>query len=173
MTRTDDSGARPFTISRQLQAPRELVWQAWREPERLARWWGPKGCTIRIERLDFRPGGFFHYAMTFPAAPPMWGRFLYTEITAPERIVWLNAFANERCGISRAPFSEHCPLEIVNEVTLRAEAGATRLSLRAQPLGETAEERQFFEALFPSLEQGYGGSLDALAEHLADQPRGA
>ncbi len=173
MTPTDGSSARPFTIARQFQAHRDLVWQAWQAPERLAQWWGPKGCAIRIERLDFRPGGFFHYAMTFRSAPPMWGRFLYTEITAPERITWLNSFANERCGISRAPFNELCPLEIVNEVTLQDEAGATSLHLRAQPLGETAAERQFFEELFPSLEQGYGGTLDALAEHLAGRPRSA
>src|SRR5262249_30886540 len=55
-----------------------------------------------------------HYAMKFENAPTMWGRFNYREIAAPEHMVWLNSFANTRCGIARAPFSENCPLEIQN-----------------------------------------------------------
>src|SRR5689334_2971073 len=93
-----------FEIARRYAQPLATVWRAWSDAEALACWWGPKGCTIGVERLEFRPGGFFHYRMTFPGAAPMWGRFNYREIVAHERLVWLNSFANERCGIARAPF---------------------------------------------------------------------
>lgn len=166
------SDARPatepeFEMTRVLKAPRDRVWAAWSEDQHLRHWWGPKGCAIETRRFEFRPGGLVHYAMRFAGAPTMWGRFNYREIVVPERIVWLNSFANEGCGIARAPFSELCPLEIENTVTFTAHAGATTLSLRAQPFGATAEERDYFEALRPSLEQGYGGTFDQLAEHLA------
>jgi uncharacterized protein YndB with AHSA1/START domain len=123
---------------------------------------GPKGCTLEIGRLEFRPGGFFHYAMNFPGMPAMWGRFNYREIAAPERIVWLNSFANERCGIARAPLSTVCPLEIENTVTFTPQGNATKVSLRAEPFGELPAERKFFEDLRPSMTEGYGGTLDQL-----------
>jgi uncharacterized protein YndB with AHSA1/START domain len=164
----ETTGAKPaFVITRSFKAPRTRVWKAWSEADQLKHWWGPKGCSIEVLRFEFRPGGFFHYAMGFAGAPTMWGRFNYREIAAPERIVWLNSFANENCGIARAPFSAVCPLEIENTVTLTERNGATTVALRAVPFGEVEEERKYFEELHPSLERGYGGTFDQLADHLA------
>jgi uncharacterized protein YndB with AHSA1/START domain len=155
-----------FEITRQFKVPRAVVWKAWSESEQLQNWWGPKGCSIQIARFEFRPGGFFHYAMKFENAPTMWGRFNYREIAAPERMVWLNSFSNERCGITRAPFGESCPLEIENAVTFIEQAGLTTVTLRAVPFGEVEKERKYFEELRPSLEQGYGGTFEQLANYL-------
>jgi hypothetical protein len=104
--------------------------------------------------------------MRFAGAPTMWGRFNYREIAAPERIAWLNSCANENCGITRAPFSAVCPLEIENIVTLTERDGATTVTLRAVPLGEVEEQRKYFEELHPSREQSYGGTFDRLADYL-------
>ena len=155
-----------FEITRQFRQTPETVWKAWSEAEQLQKWWGPKGCAINVLGLEFRPGGFFHYAMTFEGAPTMWGRFNYRELHPVQRLVWLNSFANETGGIARAPFSEDCPLEIENTLTLHAADGKTTLRLRATPFGATAAELDFFRALHPSLETGYGGTLDQLALHL-------
>jgi uncharacterized protein YndB with AHSA1/START domain len=169
MTVSDNKASRnsAFEIQRVFKAPRDRVWSAWSEPDQLKHWWGPKGCSIEVRHLEFRPGGFFHYAMKFAGEPTMWGRFNYREIVVPERVVWLNSFSNENCGITRAPFSEFCPLEIENSVTFKEDAGATTAFLRALPFGETEEERRYFEQLQPSLEQGYGGTFEQLADYLA------
>jgi uncharacterized protein YndB with AHSA1/START domain len=158
-----------FVITRTFKVPRDRVWKAWSEADQLKHWWGPKDCTIEIPHFEFRLGGFFHFAMKFADTPPMWGRFNYREIVAPERLVWLNSFSNEKCGIARAPFSELCPLEIKNAVTFAEHAGITTVTLRAEPFGEVAEERKYFDELCSSgsLEQGYGGSFEQLAELLA------
>jgi uncharacterized protein YndB with AHSA1/START domain len=156
-----------FEIVRRFKQPRAVVWKAWSEPEQLQRWWGPKGCSIQVARFEFRPGGFFHYAMNFDNGPTMWGRFNYREITAPASLVWLNSFANEKCGIARAPFSDVCPLEIENSVTFTEQAGVTTVTLRARPFGEVEAERRYFVELQPSLEEGYGGTFEQLAGHLA------
>ena len=156
-----------FEITRVFKAPRDRVWKAWSEADQLKQWWGPTGCSIEIHRFEFRLGGFLHYAMKFADAPTMWGRFNYRDIVAPERIVWLNSFSNEKCGIARAPFSEICPLEIENCVTFTEHAGSTTVSLRAQPFGEVAQERNYFEGIRSSLEQGYAGTLGQLAGYLA------
>ena len=86
----------------------------------------------QVETFEFRPGGFFHYAMRFSNGPQMWGRFLYREIAAPERITWLNSFSNEGCGITRAPFDASIPLEILNEATFSDEVDRTLVTLRAR-----------------------------------------
>jgi hypothetical protein len=53
--------AREITVTRVLDAPRELVWRAWAEPERLARWWGKRGWNAVPSSItmDVRPGGAF------------------------------------------------------------------------------------------------------------------
>jgi hypothetical protein len=106
-------------------------------------------------------------------APAMWGRFNYREIIPHERIVWLNSFANEKCGIARAPFSELCPLEIENSVAFAERAGTTRMTLNAAPFGASAEEVKYFAELCSSasLEQGYGGTFERLADHLGQIAR--
>ena len=157
-----------FEIKRVFTAPLGRVWKAWSERDQLATWWGPKGCSLEVSLLEFRPGGFFHYAMRSENTPAMWGRFNYREIVPHERIVWLNSFANEKCGIARAPFSDLCPLEIENSVAFSEEEGATRMTLHAEPFGASAEEIKYFAELCSSgsLWQGYGGTFDQLTDHL-------
>ena len=90
------------------------------------------------------------------------GLFNYRGIVAAERLVWLNSFSNEGCGIARAPFSDACPLEILNTVSFSESGGETTVALRAEPFGEVDAERRYFIDLRPSLEQGYGGTFDQL-----------
>src|SRR5437867_1034411 len=76
-----------FTLTRTFDAPRELVFKVWTEAEHLKHWWGPKGMTMLVTRLDLRPGGMFHYSMRTSDGREMWGRFIFREIVPPERIV--------------------------------------------------------------------------------------
>lgn len=155
-----------FEITRRYDRPLATVWRAWSEAKQLQQWWGPKGCSIEVRRFEFRPGGFFHYAMRFPGAEPMWGRFNYREIEPQARLVWLNSFANEGGGIARAPFSDDCPMEIENSVSFMEANGSTTVALRARPFGELAAERRYFDGLRPSLNEGYGGTFDQLGDFL-------
>jgi uncharacterized protein YndB with AHSA1/START domain len=159
-----------FVITRVFDAPRDLVWKAWTEPEHLAEWWGPKGCAVRVVKLDVRPGGMFHYAMQFKPGHDMWGRFVYREIAAPERLVYVSSFSDEKGGITRAPFSQlndTWPLEVLNTLTLSERGGKTTISLRGAPISATEEERKMFASMFASMQQGFGGTFDKLAEYLA------
>lgn len=160
------ASADTFMITRVFDAPRDLVWRAWSDAEQLQTWWGPKGCTIKVATFEFRPGGFFHYAMDF-ADSSMWGRFIYRDIETGTRIAWLNSFSNEGCGIARAPFDATIPLEILNDVTFAETAGKTTLTLHARPHGASDAETKTFEGMFPSLNEGYGGTFDRLASALS------
>ena len=52
-----DARSTDFVISRVFDAPRDLVWKAFTEPERMQHWWGPKGFTNTFHEFDLRPGG--------------------------------------------------------------------------------------------------------------------
>jgi uncharacterized protein YndB with AHSA1/START domain len=97
----------------------------------------------------------------------MWGRFVYREIVAPERIVFINSFSDEDGNITRAPFSSTWPLEVLNTLTLSEHEGKTTLTLRGGPINATEEERKTFEAGFDSMRQGFTGTFDQLADYLA------
>jgi uncharacterized protein YndB with AHSA1/START domain len=64
-----------LVITRVFDAPRELVFKAWTEAERLAQWWEPKGCKITVNKFDLRPGGIFRYSMNMPNGKEIWGIF--------------------------------------------------------------------------------------------------
>jgi uncharacterized protein YndB with AHSA1/START domain len=159
-----------FVISRVFNAPRDLVWKAWTDPEALAQWWGPKGSQIRVIKLDVRPGGIFHYAMAFQPGRDIFGRFIYREIAAPQRLVFVNSFSDAEGGITRAPFPQlggTWPLEVLNTLTLTEQDGKTSVALRGGPINATEEERKTFASMFDSMRQGFGGTFDKLEDYLA------
>jgi uncharacterized protein YndB with AHSA1/START domain len=161
-----DASELELVITRVFDPPRHLVWKALTESERLARWWGPKGFTWVSAKLDLRPGGAFHYCMRSPDGHAMWGKFVYREIVAPERIVFINSFSDESGATVRAPFAEDWPLEILNTLTLAEDDGKTSLTLKGMPLNATAAQRKTFKAGHESMQQGFGGTFDQLAEYL-------
>lgn len=155
-----------FVISRVFDAPRELVWKAWTEAERLSQWWGPKGCTITVKALDFRPGGLFHYSMQMPDGNQMYGKFAYQDLVSPERLIFTSSFADADANTIRAPFSEFFPLEIHNILTLSERESQTTLTMRGIPLNASEAEQQFFKDMHASMQQGWGGTLDQLTQYL-------
>jgi uncharacterized protein YndB with AHSA1/START domain len=157
-----------FVISRDLDAPRELVWKAFTDPERLQRWWGPKGFTVFAARMDFRPGGTYHYGMRAPDGAPMWGKFVFREIVEPERMVFVNSFSDEAGGTTRHWLHASWPLQMITTFTFEAlPNGKTRFTTRSRPLDATAEERKTFDDNHDSMRRGWTGTLDQLSDYLA------
>ncbi|MDC0673593.1 SRPBCC domain-containing protein [Nannocystis radixulma] len=157
-----------FVITRSFGAPRELVYRAFTEAERLAQWWGPRGFTMRVQQLDLRPGGTCHYSLRATDGREMWARFTYLEIDPPGRVVFINAFA-DAAGTApvRPPFPDPWPSEILNTMTLTEKDGKTTVTLRGVPHNATAVERATFLAGHSSLQGGFGSAFDELAAHLA------
>ena len=76
----DAQTKKDFVMSRVFDAPRDLLWKCFTEPERMKQWWGPKGFTVIAATMDLRVGGTYHYGMTAPNGSTMWGLFTYREI---------------------------------------------------------------------------------------------
>lgn len=156
-----------FVITRVLDAPRDLVFKAWTERERLAHWWGPTGFTLSVLQLDLRPGGIFHYAMRSADGYEMWGKFTYRDIAAPERIVSILSFADQEGNPVRHPMSPTWPLETLNTMTLAEQEGTTTLTLRSTPLNASELEQKTFCDGHSSMTYGFGATFDQLDSYLA------
>jgi uncharacterized protein YndB with AHSA1/START domain/predicted enzyme related to lactoylglutathione lyase len=142
--------AQEITVTRVYDAPRELVWKAWTEPEQLARWWGPSGWSTPASgvTLDVRPGGVFRVAsVSDEDGTEMTSEAVFREVVEPERLAVEEA----------AEGAWHEGADTVVTFTDLGD-GRTEMVLRAtihttDEMGSTAEA-------------GLRGSLDRLAELL-------
>ncbi len=120
-----------MTITRVFDAPRELVWKAWTEPKYVMQWWGPKGFTAPVCRMDFRVGGKSLYCMKSPDGQEFWNAIEYHEIVPHEKIVSSMYFADS-AGNKIEPSElgiEHEAIEGAYDVTLFEDIGDGRTKL--------------------------------------------
>lgn len=126
-------GKTALTITRIFDAPRSLVWKAWTEPELAMRWWGPKGFTAPVAKIDFRVGGKYVYAMRSPEGRDFWSAGIYREIVSLEKIVATDSFADEKGNIipaSHYGMTGDWPLELLVTLLFEEQNGRTKFSLR-------------------------------------------
>lgn len=156
-------------LTRVFDAPRELVFKVWTDPAHFGNWWGPKGFSLNIAKMDVRPGGMFLGSQKSPEGHELWGKFVYQEVIAPEKLVFVQSFSDEGGNTVRAPFDPNWPLEIINILTLTEENGKTSLTLRGGPYNARQEERNAFEGMRPMVEQGFDGTFEQLDDYLSSQ----
>ncbi|MFA5388760.1 MAG: DUF1579 family protein [Candidatus Omnitrophota bacterium] len=151
-------------ITRIFDAPAEVLFKEWTDPEHLKRWWGPRGFTLPVYTADLKPGGVTHYCMRSPEGKDYCGIGTFREITSPERIVYNDAFADEKGNpVSAAYYGLNTgwPMETKVSVTFEEqEGGKTKLTLRHTAPGAPASELKLCR-------EGWSESLDKLAEELA------
>ena len=83
------------TITKQFDAPRDLVWDAYTKPELLDQWWAPKPFSSRTKVMEFREGGRRFYAMVSPEGQERWVLQQFKSITPKTNFKLFNAFADE------------------------------------------------------------------------------
>jgi uncharacterized protein YndB with AHSA1/START domain len=144
------------TITRVLDAPRELVFKVWTDPEHLAQWWGPHGFTNPVCEVDLHKGGKMLIHMRGPdgVVYPMSGTF--HEIVPPERLVFLSAALDQ----DGTPV-----LESLTTVTFAVHGDRqTRLTVQARAKGLKPIAAQYLEGM----QAGWEQSLERLEQHLAE-----
>ena len=164
MTESSKSAVVPtqeITITRVFDAPRELVWKAWTEPEHFMRWWGPKGYTAPVYKVDLRVGAKYLYCMRSPEGQDFWGTGVYREIVPLERIAFTDSFADAEGNLvppTHYGFGADFPSELLVIVTFEDYEGKTKLTLKhvGLPAGELSEQTA----------AGWNESFDKLADIL-------
>jgi uncharacterized protein YndB with AHSA1/START domain len=79
---------REISITRTLNAPIDLVWEAWTTPEHIAQWWGPNGFTNTISKMDMQPGGEWLLVMHGPDGTDYKNKSIFKEIIPHKKIVF-------------------------------------------------------------------------------------
>src|SRR6267378_4035150 len=148
-----DTAARELVITRVIDAPRELVYEAWTDPKHLAQWWGPTGFSTTTRSFDFRPGGVWRFVMHGPDGRDYQNRITWDEIARPERLTYHHG-GDEDIE----------PVQFRTVVTFEAVGGKTRLTLRA--VFPSAEERDRVVRDYGA-EQGAQQTVGRLAEYVA------
>jgi len=90
-----DKAARTLTIVREFAGPRQLVWDCYTRSELLDQWFAPKPLTTRTKHMDFRPGGYWHFAMIMPDGQQYWSRQDYQSIDPINGYTALDGFSDE------------------------------------------------------------------------------
>lgn len=169
--RATDRGAGPddsdLVISRVLDAPRDLVFRAWVEPDHFARWFGPRGSTVPFCELDPTPGGTLHFCQRFPGGDPegvvrpghasgdVWVKGVYREVVEPERLVFTTYFSDEAgARVERPGFSQETQVD----VSFTEHEGRTTVTIRHS--GLIADQGEL---------QGWTESMDRLEVHLGSR----
>ncbi|WP_339606666.1 SRPBCC domain-containing protein [uncultured Roseivirga sp.] len=90
-----DSVNKKLHITRQFQAPKEMVWKAWTTAELLDQWWAPRPYETVTKSLDFKEGGFWLYHMLSPEGDKHWCRLDYLTIVPQDYYTAIDAFCDE------------------------------------------------------------------------------
>ena len=147
-------------ITREFDAPRELVWRAWTEPEHFMRWWGPKIFTSPSCEIDLRVGGAFLWCMQWPDGRRNYTGGRYDEIVPLERLAYTTWFADAAGNI--VPPSDYgmpgdAALEMQVTVTFEERAGKTTMTVTHAGVPATLTE---------DARAGWNESVDKLAASL-------
>jgi len=146
------TATREIMISRILNAPRELVWKVWTEPEHIVKWWGPTGFTNTIHELDLKPGGKWFHTMHGPDGKDYPNETTYTELVKPERIGY-----------------RHVNPSFDAIVTFEKLGDKTKLTMRM--VFDSAEEYNFVVEKHGAVE-GQKQTIARLEEHLSEISKG-
>jgi uncharacterized protein YndB with AHSA1/START domain len=167
MTNDNELAVKPTILTREYNAPRRLVFDAWTEPEHLKNWQYPfKGFSCEFAYADIKPGGSSLHKMTAPNGFEMWLLTKYEEITPPENLVFRQYNSNEAGDILPNPQMPNWPKELRTTIKLEAVGGKTKLQLTWQPINPTQEEAEAFEASRSEHGKGWGGGLEQLDAYL-------
>ena len=149
---------REMVVTRTIKAPRELVFQAFTDPQHVGHWWGPNGFTLTTFSMDVKPGGSWRYVMHGPDGRDYQNKITYLEIVKPERLVYLHGDGSDN-EVEQVSFQ--------TTLTFVEQEGKTTVTMRA--LFPTAQERDRVVKEYGALEGGKQ-HLARLEGHLEKQP---
>ena len=146
-----------LTITRDFDAPRDLVWTAWTEPEHIAHWFGPEGFSTRVEEYEFKSGGRFKYVMIGPDGKEYPGVSVFKEISPKDRIV-----ATDEFGDRYKEKNPDVPSGMIVTETFEDLGGRTKVTISIDHA--SAADKKKHEEM--GVVAGWGSTLDKLEKYL-------
>lgn len=156
-----------YVHDRIFNAPRELVWRAWTDPELLQRWYGPGAETI-IHEFDLKPGGSWLNEMKW-GGNSNFQKVVFQEVTRPEKIVWHHYSSTDSEWNSAAnPKMPDWPHLLLTTVIFEDKGDKTNVRLSQVPMDATDAEIACFAAAMAGMDKGWGSGYAVMDEMLAE-----
>ncbi|MET0858450.1 MAG: SRPBCC family protein [Telluria sp.] len=164
------SGKEAFVINRSFEAPIELLFSMWTNPERLSQWLPPAGFQMRFIQADIRAGGATLFSMS-GCGIEFYARADYLAVDKPRRIAYTQQFCDKDGNVARHPMAPTWPATMLITVDLNEEGSdRTRATVTCEPHGATtAEELRMFAESRGGMTQGWTGSFDKLDAYLSSR----
>jgi uncharacterized protein YndB with AHSA1/START domain len=137
------SQEKELLISQVFNAPINVVFGAWTNPEKLKHWHAPDGCNIKYKTIEVKEGGKFHFQMRDPTHGAVWVVGEYLEIVPLEKLVFTMQFSNENGDVFESPTdvkSADWPAVIKTTVTFEPIGNQTRATLHETVSEEKAKK---------------------------------
>ncbi len=152
-----------LTITRTFRAPRMLLWTAWTNAEMMKLWWGPRGYTTPVVKIDLREGGTYLTCMRSPEGKDTWITGTYLDVVPMERLVMTDSFADEQGNVVPGTYygmGAEFPQEMRITVTFEDQGDETKFTLTHSDISTLSEEHR------SGMHQGWNEMFDKLAEML-------
>ena len=157
-----------FSISRDLKAPRALVYEVQTDAKHLANWLARKGSRPSTPPWISASAARYHYGLEGPDGMQMWGLQRFREIVPNEKIVLIQSFSDKDGGLARHPLSPEWPLEMLSTTTLEdIGPGMTRITISWRPYNSDEAGIRAFDAGRASMTGGFAGVFKKLEAYLA------
>ena len=157
----------PSILTRDFDAPMQLVYEAWTQESHLCQWQVPNAevqCVYKS--ADIKAGGSALHKMVMPSGNEMWLLTKYHELSPYHTIVFIQYESNEN-GEVLPPSMPNWPKEIRATIKLSEKDGKTHMQFIWQPINPTKEEAEAWEVSRPNHGKGWGGSFELLAGYLS------
>ena len=154
-----DKAKGALRIAREFDAGRQLVWDCHTKQELLDQWFAPKGLTTKTKHMDFRDGGYWHYAMITPDAQQFWNRLDYLAIDPIDRYTAMDGFCDEAGAVNpdmprskwEVTFADASDRTLVTTVVLYASPDDLRKAIDMGLEGGMASTLERLDELLPLL----------------------
>jgi uncharacterized protein YndB with AHSA1/START domain len=160
---TTQAALKEVSFTRVYDAPCEVVFDAWTDPEQVTQWWGPDQFTIPFVDMDVRPGGAFRIDMKGPEGTPYSGIYpnvgTFEEVVRPSRLVMKEG--------ALFPGDDSPGIEARTTVTFEPQGDKTKVTVHSVVL---KSKPQYADAL-SGMEGGWKQQLDKLTAYLAKRSR--
>jgi len=158
---TKNRETRELIMERTFDAPRDVVWSAWADPEKLAKWWGPRGWETTIKTFELKPGGVWHYGMKCVDenqgewfGQVSWGKAVFQSVDEPNSFTYRDIFSDEAGNDN--------PDMPVMTITVSFAERDGKTTVTSTGVFESAED--YDKVINMGVEQGAAETWDRLAE---------
>jgi len=146
-----ETNKKEVLITHLFNAPQEIVFKAWTDPEHLTKWYAPEGCTIEFKSIEAKEGGEFHFCIHDPVHGDCWIKGIYHQVVMPEKLVFSMLLSNEKgelVSAHTAGKSDDWPEAIITTVTFTPIGAQTKLTLHQTVAEEEAKKTGAYQSWF-------------------------